>query len=115
MLTKKFRLRRKEDVEAVFKKGESVVISGLVLRFLPNSLDHSRVAVLVGKKLVKKSVDRNRIRRRIREIVRLHFSKIPTGFDLLIVAREIKLLEIDFTIIEKLFLAILQKWINKNS
>jgi len=115
MLSNKFRLRRKEEVESVFKKGGSVVAPGLILRFLPNSLPHSRVAVLVGKKLARRAVDRNRIRRRVREVARLHFDKIPTGFDLLIVAREIKLLEIDFGILEKNFLTLLRKWTNRNS
>ncbi len=108
-------MRRKEDVEAVFKKGNSIVAPGLILRFLPNSLEHSRVAVLVGKKLASRAVDRNRIRRRIREVARLHFTQIPPGFDLLIVAREIKLLEIFFDILENNFFILLQKWTNRNS
>ena len=115
MLPKKFRLRRKEDVEAVFKGGESIIAPELILRFRPNTLETSRVAILVGKKLAKKAVQRNRLKRRIGELARIHFAQIPTGFDLLIVVREIKLLETEFAEIEKIFLALLQKWTNRNS
>ncbi|MFH0834255.1 MAG: ribonuclease P protein component [Patescibacteria group bacterium] len=109
MLAAEFRLRKKSEVDQVFRQGKVVAIPAIALRFLPNTFDYSRVAVLVGKKLAKKAVARNRIRRRLREIVRLNFTRIPVGLDLLIIARETKLREIDFTELTAKFLELIAK------
>jgi ribonuclease P protein component len=115
MLTKESRLRRKEEVDAVFRRGTVVSADDFILKFLPNGLPHSRVAVLVGKKVSNKANQRNRIRRRLREVVRLNFEKIPTGYDILIIVRSLKLRETAFPEITKKFLTILTRWINKKS
>lgn len=109
MLSKEFRLRKKEEVNLVFKTGESVSLPEIALRFLPNNLEFARVAVLVGVKLSKKAVVRNRIKRRLREVARLNFSKIPAGLDLLIIARDHKLREMKFEALNKLFLSLAAK------
>ncbi len=106
MLSKEFRLRKKEDVDQVYRKGKSVSVSELAFRFLPNDLESTRIAVLVGKKLSNKANQRNRVRRRLREVARLNLSKIPAGFDLLIIARDLKLREINFGDLTKLFLSV---------
>lgn len=109
MFASQFRLRKKEDVDLIFKKGRSVSSPELAFRFLPNSRGHSRIAVLVGTKLAKKAADRNRIRRRLREIARTNFNQIPKGFDLLVVARDLKLRDIDFAELTRKFLALVIK------
>lgn len=109
MLKKQFRLRRKEEVQAVFKRGKFVSTPELVFRFLPNNLEFTRIAVLVGVKVSNKAVHRNCIRRRLREIARLHFEKFPRGFDLLIIARDSKLREIEFAELTQKFLKLLSQ------
>lgn len=109
MLSSKFRLCKKAEVDAVFRRGTTIAISEFAFRFLPNTLDHSRVAVLVGKKLAKRAVDRNRIRRRLREIVRTNFDRIPPRLDLLVIARELKLREINFAEVTQKFLTLAAK------
>lgn len=109
MFSSKFRLRKKEEVNLVFKTGRSISAPEFAFRFLPNSLPETRIAVLVGVKLSKKAVDRNRIKRRLREVARLNLTKIPPGFDLLIIARNSKLLEIDFTELTAKFLSLVAK------
>ncbi len=106
MLSKEFRIRKKEEVNLLFKTGRTVSSSEIALRFLPNNLNFTRIAVLVGVKLSKKAVVRNRIKRRLREVARLNFSKIPIGFDLLIIARKIKLREMEFGTLIELFLSL---------
>ncbi len=109
MLASKFRLRKKEEVNSLFRRGESVSLSEFALRFRTNSLGLTRVAVLVGVKLSKKAVVRNKIKRRLREVARLHFDQIPVGLDLLIIAREIKLREMEFGELNKKFLDLIAK------
>lgn len=49
-----------------------------------NGLSVSRFAVVVGTKVSKKAVDRNRIRRQYREILRLMMNDVKPGFDVLL-------------------------------
>lgn len=58
----------------------------LVLYARPNRSAANRVGVTVGKKLGK-AVVRNRVRRRLREIYRLHEDRFKPGWDIVVVAR----------------------------
>ena len=109
MLAKGFRLRKKEEVNLVFRTGKSVSLPEFALRFLPNDLSHSRVAVLAGVKLSKKAPVRNRIKRRLRELTRLYFGQLPVGLDLLVIARRVELSDMDFGELTKKFLALVAK------
>jgi ribonuclease P protein component len=57
----------------------------LILRATPNNLSHARFGFVVGKRVSLKAVERNLIRRRLREIVR----RVPIqgGWDQLLIAR----------------------------
>lgn len=68
MLAKRFRLRKKE-MDRLYKKG-SVLQEGFVLaRFLTNRANHNRFAVVVPKAVIAKAIGRNRLRRKIYEIL----------------------------------------------
>ena len=69
-MRKELRLRHRKDFDAVFRKGRSWNNELLVLRTLPNSLDHNRFGFVTSKKLGG-AVIRNRVRRRLREAVRV--------------------------------------------
>ncbi len=58
----------------------------LVLYARRNRLHENRVGVTVSKKLGK-AVVRNRVRRRLREVYRLHESRFLPGWDIVVVAR----------------------------
>jgi len=57
----------------------------LVVRTHPNGLDVSRFGFAIGKRLGK-AVVRNRMRRRLREILRQ--TRVAPGFDLVIIGRQ---------------------------
>jgi len=78
------RLTRERDFEAVFSDGRSWSNSLVVLRALPNELGGTRYGFAVGKRLGK-AVVRNRVKRLLREGVRL----TPTrdGWDMVFIAR----------------------------
>ena len=79
------RLRHKKDFQAVHQHNLSQAHPLLVLRIAPNSLEYSRFGFTVGRRVTRKAVVRNRVRRRIREAAR-HVS-VQAGWDLLFIAR----------------------------
>lgn len=52
-----------------------------------NHLDHPRLGLVIGKKNVRLSVERNRIKRQIRESFRHHQTQIG-GLDIVVIARK---------------------------
>jgi len=68
-LSRKNRLTGKKDIQNVFKEGKTVKNSFFFIKYVANSLDCARLAIIVSSKVSKKSVVRNRIRRIIGEII----------------------------------------------
>lgn len=71
--TKNERLHGKKSIEELFKKGSSFYLGGFRVKYLPTSekAEH-QVLISVPKKSFKKAVDRNLLKRRIREAYRLN-------------------------------------------
>lgn len=89
MLPKENRLKRDKDFQALFKSGRGAYGSVCGAKWRRNDLQVSRFAVVVGTKVSKKAVVRNRLRRQIREMLRLRLGQMRPGYDLvLIVKRE---------------------------
>jgi len=77
------RITRRADYEAVYRAGRRRSSPQFAVFSRANSLPHSRFGISV-KKALGGAVVRNRIRRRIREILRLSNSEIPSGWDIVI-------------------------------
>ena len=79
------RLRSETDFSVVYRKGRSWANELVVLRALPNGLETVRCGFAVGKR-VGKAVVRNRVKRRLREVVR----SLPKkgGWDMVFIARQ---------------------------
>ena len=86
MLPKLNRIRKKKDFEAIFKKGKGFKNRFLALKIVKNNLPESRFGFVISKKVSKKAVIRNKIRRRISEAIRLDLEKIKKGSDVVLVA-----------------------------
>ena len=74
------------DFRRIYRKGRSAVSGGVVVYCLKNRQGMSRLCVTVSTKLGH-AVVRNKVRRRLREIYRLHEDEIVPGVDLVVVAR----------------------------
>lgn len=88
MLPSSHRLRLDKDIKTLFAKGKGVFDVCAGLKFRQNGLDASRFAVVVGTKVSKSSVVRNRLRRQIREAIRLRLGEIRPGFDVMVLVRK---------------------------
>lgn len=66
------RLRDKPAIDNVFSSRKRLNSTFFALRYQKNDLPFSRLGVIIGKRNVRLSVTRNRIRRVIREQFRVH-------------------------------------------
>ena len=87
MLPKEHRLKRDQDLKSVFTRGGGGSGRFFYLKRYPNQLGVSRFAFVVGSKVSKSAVLRNKIRRRMREVVRLRLPSVRMGMDIAVVAK----------------------------
>ena len=85
MLKKQYRLTKNKEFEAVSQSKKSGYTPVLMFKFIKNNLSYSRFGFVVSNKVTKKAPQRNLIRRRIREIIRLNIKKISRGYDFIII------------------------------
>ena len=76
----------KKDFERVFSGAERIATNILVLLYSNNSLTICRLGLAISKKHVAKAVERNRIKRQIREFFRHHKDECQ-GLDIVLVSR----------------------------
>ena len=87
MLPKENRLKKNKDFEKVFKEGKGFKEDLLVLKKVKNNLKSSRFGFVVSKTFFKKATLRNKIKRRLRELVRIKLNEIKKGIDVVIIAK----------------------------
>ncbi len=108
MFAKQFRLRHDGDIASVLKKGKSVFDPFCGIKYKKNNLPYSRFTVVVGIKVHKSAVRRNKIRRKYREILRLNVQKIKPGFDVMLLVSK-KALELSHEEMEQKILHVFRK------
>jgi len=86
MLPNKYRLKNKKDFEKVFKKGKSFKEDFLILKIVPNNSNQIRFGFIISQKISKKATLRNKLKRRISEILRLKIEKMKKGIDAILIA-----------------------------
>jgi ribonuclease P protein component len=99
---KREKLKSKTHIDTLFKEGKSVSAFPLRLVYMPSSQSDSmlsKTGVSVSKRNFKRAVDRNRIKRLIREAYRLHKSEYlsniltPHAFMILYIGKEMPTLQ----------------------
>ena len=79
-------LKKNSDFRRLYARGKSAATPCLVLYARPNKRGENRLGYTVSTKLGH-AVVRNRVRRRLREIVRLNEPALKQGWDMVLVAR----------------------------
>ena len=86
-MKKEYRVRKNEEFAQIISEKHSVSNSSFVVYYSGRKEEHARVGISVSKKLGD-AVDRNRIKRQVREMVRdlIGFEQCPK--DLIIIVRK---------------------------
>ncbi len=85
MLAKENRITLDKEFDRVFKTGQSFYGKILGVKTIPSGLDVSRVGILIGLKVSKKAVIRNKIKRQIRSITDRELLSLKPGRDIVII------------------------------
>ncbi len=100
-------LKKNSDFHRLYARGKSAVSPYLVVYCRKNRGGVSRFGYTVSAKLGH-AVVRNRVRRRLREIVRLNQAVLVPGYDVVIVARS-KAVDCEYRRLEEAFLRACKK------
>lgn len=101
MLNKKYRFHSRGGVRYVYKNGRTIRSPKMSLVFVENTRGFTRFAVVVSKKVMKTAVGRNRIRRRVYEVLRKNMDLIPKNRDYIFVVYSKDIIKISSDELEK--------------
>lgn len=110
MVGRSHRFHGHTSLNYVYKRGAMVRGVSLSLKYCPNQKRQTyRVAVVVSKKVSKHAVVRNRIRRRIYEVVRQALDEHSVPHDLVLLAYDEKLADMPAATIQTTVTQLLKK------
>jgi ribonuclease P protein component len=73
------RLHHKSEFDRVFREGRRYSDSLILMLARPNRLDHARLGLTVSVKAIGNAVNRNRVKRLVRESFRVHLDRLPAA------------------------------------
>lgn len=110
MLSNQYRFHGHGSLRFVYQKGKKVRNEYIALAYTKNlRRSHPRFSVVVSKKVSKSAVKRNRIRRRIYEIIREEIPNIHGVHDVVVTVFTIDVLSLPHTELKKLLRNLLVK------
>ena len=86
MLKKENRLKKKRYFDKVFKGGKGFKEDFLLFKAIKNNLKTSRFGFIINQKVSKKAITRNKLRRRMNELIRTKTDQIKPGIDGVLIA-----------------------------
>lgn len=108
MLQKVNRLRAYSSFQKVYTYKKSFANRYLVCYYLPREdSGATRFGFSISKKVGKAHI-RNRLKRRLSEITRLHLAAFPNGYDIIIIVRR-PAVDLSYQTLEKNYLSLLHK------
>ncbi len=80
-------LKKNYEFSRVYKRGKYFRDKNLTLNVFATNNQYTRYGISISKKIFKSSVKRNLYRRRIKEVLRIHFDDIKVGYDIVFVVK----------------------------
>ena len=84
MLTKAYRINKNWEFQNIYRKGRNLSSQFFSVNFLQNRFNFNRFGIVVSKKVAKKAVDRNLLKRQAREIINELNKKSFTHLDVIV-------------------------------
>lgn len=81
-------LKNDREFQRVYKQGKNYWNKTLTIYVKKNNLGYNRVGYSITKK-IGNSVERNKLRRRMKEIIRLNSKYLHTSYDLILIPKKI--------------------------
>jgi len=100
-------LKKNKDYKSVYDCNNSISDYNLVIFIKKNDYKYSRFGFTAAKK-IKKEVERNLVRRRLKEIVRHKEDSIKEGYDIVLMAR-VNAVESDYKSLESSFVKLMKR------
>ncbi|MCL2548072.1 MAG: ribonuclease P protein component [Symbiobacteriaceae bacterium] len=109
---KEHHLRRNKEFQTVYRQGRFFASPDLVLYCLPQEdAQKSRIGYSVARK-AGSAVTRNRVKRRMRELVRHHAGKLPSsGYDFVLLARQAAV-DKSFQVLETTYTTLISRFLH---
>lgn len=108
MLTQVHRFHGHGSLRYVYKNGAAVRSHMMTVKYIANPRrKHSRFSIVISKKVLKSAVGRNRIRRRVYEVVRHELPDMKPAHDIVVLIFSSELLSLPHdelvTLVKQLF------------
>ena len=87
-LNRALRLRKSREFQRVRQRGRRVTSHLLTLAWTPNDVAQLRIGFVISKRVSKRAVDRNRLKRLLSEAVRPSLGELAQGWDLVFSAKK---------------------------
>ncbi len=88
MLFSENRIKKKSDFKNILNNGDTIYSDIVVIKFLNNGLKQTRFGLIVSRKVSRSAVKRNKIKRILREQLRINLSNFREGLDLIVIAKK---------------------------
>ncbi|RLT22390.1 MAG: ribonuclease P protein component [Chloroflexi bacterium] len=107
-MKRQFRLRRSAHFQRVRSSGNHYDGASLTLNVAPARQRTTRCGIVVARR-IGGAVVRNRIKRRIREVLRIHYRFLRTNYDVVVIARSRELQTMPFSRLVELITQLLRR------
>jgi ribonuclease P protein component len=87
-LNRALRLRKSSEFQRVRQQGRSITSRLLILAWTPNDVAQLRIGFVISKRISKRAIDRNHLKRLLGEAIRSLLPELTPGWDIVISARK---------------------------
>lgn len=109
MLNKKYRFHSRGGVRFTYQHGKTIRTPKVSLVYNKNERGYQRFAVVISKKVLKSAVDRNRVRRRVYEAIRLELPNFTKHQDSIFVIYDKNIKTLPFSELRQLVSSLLSE------